>query len=389
MSDETPTATLPDLRSVDLGQLVEVLRSENARRYDVVVPATSLVMEADGNMTVAHRTEATIDESGVTPGGLEFLTVTPTIVADEQLSERTGIPRQYYRRMKTSAPSLLAENVNHWLDEDKRSFYLRVLMGDDGTPGVLRAVLSDRFRAIDDLDVLMAALEGIRSIPGLDPADLSIAADRSARRMYLRVAAPHFTVEAPDLVAGYRDPKTGGSDGKGVISAGVVIRNSDVGQGAYQIAPRIFFRVCGNGMTRNIDAVRSIHIGGQHDEGLVDWSEETIRRQLAVIASKTTDAVARFLTTDYLRTVVDEIRGVSSGKELADPLEAVQEVTRKLKTTEDETKAILAAFMKGADFSPLGVAQAFTYVAQAATADRSAELEDVAWEAMSLAAALS
>lgn len=369
------------LRNGDLSSLLTLLQDENVRRHDLIVPASKLTMTMSGN--VAYVTdEPTIDETGVSPAG--WTTVEPTAVAHEQIGQAFEIPRPYYKRMAESATDLLSENVNHWLRDDRRSFFVRTLAGSDDTPGVMRALLSDRFRPMDDLDTLLAALEGVRQA-GVTTSDLHITADRSDRRMYVRIDAPNITIEAPDLTARYIDPRTGRTGAHyPVVSAGVVIRNSDVGQGAWSIAPRITFQVCTNGMTRTTEAQRKVHVGGRQDEGIVDWSDETMRRELAVITSKTTDAVSQFLTVDYLNSVAQELRGFQAVT-FADPMAKVAEVTKALNYSKDDAASILNAFVKGGDLTPFGIAQAITNVAQDLDADKAADMENDSWTAMALA----
>lgn len=370
------------LRNGSLGSLVDLLKDENVRRHDLVVPASQLAMTLTGNVGYNLSTE-TIDENGVTPAG--WYTVAPTTVAHEQIGQAFDIPRPYYKRMLDGSADLLSDNVNHWLRRDARSFFVRTLSASEDQPAVMRALLSDRFRPMDDLDTLLAALEGVRAA-GVSTSDLEITADRSERRMYVRIDAPGVNIEAPDLTDRYVDPRTGrrGSSFP-VVSAGVVIRNSDVGMGAWSIAPRITFLVCKNGMTRTTEAQRKVHVGGRHDEGVVDWSDETLRRELAVITSKTTDAVKTFLTVDYLEGVANELRGFKAVT-LADPLAAVAEVTKSLNYSKDDAESILQAFVKGGDLSPLGVAQAITNVAQDLDADKAADFENDSWAAMETAA---
>lgn len=366
------------LRNGSLGSLVDLLRDENVRRHDLVVPASQLTMTESGKVGI-FTSEPTFDEHGVTAAG--WNTVEPTTVAHEQIGSTFDIPRSYYKRMLDGSGDLLAENVNHWLRADERSFFVRTLTGTDGGQGVMRALLSDRFRPMDDLDTLLAALEGVRAA-GIDPSDLEISADRSDRRMYVRINAPGVTIEAPDLTDRYVDPRTGRT-GRSypIVSAGLVIRNSDVGQGAWAIAPRITFLVCTNGMTRTTETQRKVHVGGRQDEGVIDWSDETMRRELAVITSKTTDAVTQFLSVNYLQSVANELRGFGAVV-LADPLAAVREVTKGLNYSKDDAESILQAFVKGGDLSPLGIGQAITNVAQDLDADKASDMENDSFPAM-------
>lgn len=382
-----------ELRNASLLELVELLRAESARRLDVIVPAARIGMGGDGIVMFSHDIEAEITDAGVNPAHRETVQLSLTDVAAEQLGDKLEIPRKYWQKCDTpDHRELLARNVNHWLRSDPRSLYLRCLAAgpEDEAHGLLRAVLSDRFRPMDDIDVVMSALSGIRAA-GIDPGQLHISADRSARRMYVRVDAPTIGIEAPDIAGRYTDPRTGrtGHDYP-VVSAGLVIRNSDVGQGAFTITPRITFLVCTNGMTRTSESQRQVHVGGQRSEGVIDWSDETMRRELAVIESKTTDAVRTFLTVDYLNSVVDELRGFARTPLGIDAIDKIRTVTKQLRYSEDESQLILGAFVNAGDPSALGLAQAFTWAAQESTisADRASEIEDDAWTAMAAVARL-
>lgn len=90
---------------------------------------------------------------------------------------------------------------------DPRSFLVRCFRPDDeGSEGVARAFLSDRYRPVDNLDVLTAALEGVKATG----VNIEVAGcDLTDRRMYVRITAPEVQALAPTLLAGYRSPFSG------------------------------------------------------------------------------------------------------------------------------------------------------------------------------------
>jgi hypothetical protein len=78
-----------------------------------------------------------------------------------------------------------AANVNAWLDGDDRKFLLRCLRPASGDgPGAARAFLSDGYKIIDNLDVLLAVLDGVRQASAPVQVD---GCDLTERRMYVRV----------------------------------------------------------------------------------------------------------------------------------------------------------------------------------------------------------
>ena len=78
-------------------------------------------------------------------------------IAHQQIAARLGIPYRYYQKMQVEQPALLDENVNTWLHEAPERRMIRVL------DGKVRAVLSDRYRRLDNLELCAAVLPTINS----------------------------------------------------------------------------------------------------------------------------------------------------------------------------------------------------------------------------------
>jgi len=121
--------------------------------------------------------------------------------------------------------------------------------------------------------------------------------DLTERRLYARVVAPQIRAYAPALLAGYRSPFGGevyipgrsrtpeqaraaaAREGRGyepgtepVLFAGFVITNSEVGDGAWSITPRIVAEICGNGLQITADIARAVHLGAKHEDGVVRYT---------------------------------------------------------------------------------------------------------------------
>ena len=131
------------------------------------------------------------------------------------------------------ATALLDHNVNEWLArQDDRRYLVRGLVGDYGT-GLLRALLSGNYEIADNLDVLLAMLDGLKET-GVNAVPTQC--DLSARRMYVTVTSPEIAVLAPGLLRNYVSPFTGdrGIDNP-LVFAGFVLSNSETGDGAWTI----------------------------------------------------------------------------------------------------------------------------------------------------------
>jgi hypothetical protein len=73
------------------------------------------------------------------------------------------------------------------IEPDRRNFLVRLFQADSDNFGVARAVLSDSYKVIDNMDALMATLDGIREA-GTDIEFDGL--DLSERRLHARVVAP-------------------------------------------------------------------------------------------------------------------------------------------------------------------------------------------------------
>lgn len=413
-------------RNATLADLAGMLKDQHARKVDVVAPATAI--RSKNGVWVVSGTEPVLTDAGVDTGDGRY---TPTTVADEGLAAKLNVPVGYLRRMRAERPDLYDATINGWLHgagtwsrftddyrqagirrridgepgPDSRSFLVRCFRGQDGT-GVARAFLSDRYRIVDNLDVLTAALDGVREAG----ADVTVdGCDLTDRRMMVRVVAPGIAAYAPDLLAGYRSPFGGQDVGRGwtpervaaasrgegqaiaagsepVVFAGFVISNSETGGGAFTITPRLVVKVCNNGLTVTADALRSVHLGGRQDDGLVRWSEDTQRKSLELVTAQARDAVATFLDVDYVRGKVSEI-AERAGREVEQPEATVRSVAKALRFDQDTADGILAHFIKGGQTTAGGVMQAVTsYARTVEDGDAAADLEDAALDALTLAA---
>jgi hypothetical protein len=382
MTTSDVSASPMGTRNATLADLAGLLRDQQARKVDVVAPAAAI--RATGGRLVVDESAPLLGPDGVTMTSGAY---TPTDVCDQGIADKLGIPGGYLRRLRAEKPCLYDANVNGWLEGDERKFLLRCLRPGTGEgPGVMRAFLSDGYKIIDNLDVLLAALDGVRN-SGF-PVEID-GCDLTERRMYVRVVCEKVRVMAPALLSGYRSPFTGASGAENpVVFAGFVLTNSETGCGAFSLTPRLVVQVCRNGMTITRDAMRAVHLGERLDEGVVAWSGNTKDKTLDLITAKTTDAVATFLDPAYTERAVRAIEK-DAGHPVADPQEAVRTVSQRLRFTDPQQNDILAHFIRGGDVTAGGVMHAVTAAAQTqADADTAHEMESMALRALEIAASL-
>ncbi len=399
-------------RNATLANMVEILRAQRARSLDVVAPATAI--HACAGDLIVSGTVRHLSNDGVTSAAGTYR---PTRVCDEGIADKLGISLPYLHKLREQRPDLWDANVNGWLHGDDlagvppdgRKFLVRLFQADGDNLGVARALLSDSYKRIDNLDALMATLDGIRQA-GVDVEFDGL--DLTERRLYARVVAPQVRAWAPQLLAGYRSPFGGATYAPGrarspeqarqaaageqhgfyrpgtepVLFAGFVIANSEVGEGAWSITPRIVALVCGNGMQITADIARAVHLGARHDEGIIRFTADTMDKELALITARARDAVATFLSHDYLQAKVAELER-TAGVPVSHPEETVRQVAKAARFSDELADQILAHFIRGGQLTAGGVMQAVTSVAQTLDdADTAADLEAQAIKVMDLAA---
>lgn len=324
-----------------LEQLVQTLEEQDKIKKDYLAPTDDLHF-VDGNLVMLHAGQQ--------------VTFAPSTVFHGQVSEKLGIPKGYYDRMKDKALHLLDDNVNHWLRSEGKNMLVRTFVREDGSNDA-RAFLSDRYNMIDNFDCLFQTLEAIKE-SGLS-VDIK-GAELSETRMYLHVTCPQIEVEATEMLKLYR--KTIGV-GSGIIS-GFVLQNSEIGYGSFQIAARAVVLCCDNGMVLNKDIMRRVHLGGKLDELDFHKNSDVKNANRKLVKEQVKHAVKRFLSKDYLQNLVNTYTELGS-KEIAAPINAVVEVIAKEYAFDQEVKkSLLDHFIRGGDTRRIGIVNSLTEVAQ-------------------------
>lgn len=373
-------------RNATLADMLALLNLQEEAKHDGVVPAQA-IRSVGGTLVVAGMGD---DGPAGEPGLFQ-----PTAILDGHLADKLGVPVKYLRRLRDERIDLYDANVNGWLqgnadsvppiDPDTRKFLLRTFRDTDGGVGVARALVSDRYGVIDNLDMATAIFQGIRDT-GIDVAPP--VCDLTETRMTIKIEAPEVQALAPTLLRGYRSPYSGQTgDENPTVFAGLLVTNSETGGGAYTIVPRLVVQICRNGMVMRKDAIREVHLGGQLSEGVVRWSGATHQQNLDLVAAKTRDAVATFLDVDYMTLVLDRLEEKAERK-IDDPAKAVELVGTQLRYTEEQRNGILNAFIDGGQRTAGGVLHAITaYAQQVEDPDAAFDLENTALAAFDLVAA--
>jgi hypothetical protein len=326
---------------IELAQ--EVTRQQESKR-DYVATDNGWHMDLYGDSPVTVKAAiGSQGQYGISP------------IAHGQVSTRLGIPKAYYDTMLSQAPGLLRDNVNHWLGKSNKKRMLRTL------DGKLRAVLSDRYRALDNSDCLEAIL------PVFNDERLEIrACDVTERRMYVQALSPRLK----------GDVKVGDA-----VQGGITIGNSEVGLGRLDVSLFVMRLVCLNGMVTQ-SSFRQVHVGRSTAKGmdLTDaqefFSDSTRRLDDAAFFKKMQDVVRGILSEDHFGAMLETLQGAAERKIEGDPVKSVEVLANRLALTEGEQGGVLRHLIEGGDLSAWGLANAVTRLAHdAEDFDRNVELQ--------------
>lgn len=272
-----------------------------------------------------------------------------------QLGSYCDIPKKYYDKM-ISHPDLLSKNVSHWLLNSNDKRMVRTLDGQ------VRAILSDKYRRLDNYDLAQNIL------PMLNDANATIeSCDITESKIYIKAITHKVQAEI----------KKGD-----VVSAGLIISNSETGHGSLSIKPLVYRLVCSNGAIANDYSMRKYHAGKATDMMQIEFSNETLKAEDKAFWLTVRDLVKFTLNETTFDKIVQTMRE-STEKPIQEPSKAIELVTKKYAMSEFESGGVLENLIKGGDLSSWGLGNAVTRMAQDVNSyDRSTELEAIGFEIM-------
>lgn len=328
-----------------LQELAAELERQTTNRRDYIAPQGKVeaIVQADD----AGQVDVVLDGINGEPMPL-------TNYAHGQMSDHLGIPRRYYERMRAEQPGLLAANINTWLKADPDN--KRMIRTLDGA---VRAVLSPKYRPLDNFDLANAVL------PKLIEKRVDImSAELTETRMYIKGILPDLSDELPEGVSFGGHQRIGGD--RGHLVAAIVISNSEIGAGTLRVEPSVFTTYCTNLMIRAQASMKKYHVGRafEADANLEVFRDETRRMDDAAFWMKVTDVTVAAFDERMFRAGIDEIRRAAGQPIKSDDLPSVVDVTvKKLGLPEATGKSILKHLAAGGDLTQWGLSSAITRVA--------------------------
>ena len=353
---------------MNLNNLVEQLKNQAAQKFDVVVPSKNLDWRNNQLVINTDIFNPTIDailakNNIVREAHKSNNTFDLTDTFRHQIAEKLGIPYAYFDRMWVEAPDLLEENIRWWLMCADKNYLVRSFLTSNG--GLARAFLSDGFKIIDHIDVLMTALNGIQQSGAKVNIEECTLSEKSMR---IKVVDPtHHDNEELKRQLTVMENAGANIDGKGYAS-GFIIGNSETGEGRFYISPLVYTFACRNfHIFRSMEMSR-VHLGSKQVEGVIEWSQETMNKEMALIQSQVKDAVHTFLAPEFLGRMVGTMLKAQMTP-IKQPTTDVPSILKNYNLSEKTSEDILNHFIQGGNITVMGLSEAVTRYANTACDD--------------------
>lgn len=339
-----------------LVSLAEELERQVGLKKDMVLTSSLMRHVTDPS----HETRLVIDE------GKDDVSYDVTPLARHQLAEKLRIPFAYFERMREEQPELLDRNVNAWLWKDAERRMIRTLGGK------VRAILSERYRRLDNFDLAESVLPVLQGLPDARFESVEL----TDTRMYLKCVTPRLTFEvAPG----------------DIVQAGVVVTNSEVGLGTLSVQPLLYRLLCRNGLIATDRAMRKTHVGralGNDEEALTVFRDDTLQADDKAFFLKVRDVVQAAVSEVAFLQTAQKFQRTLQIPLIGDPVKTVEVLAQRYALNESERSGVLRHLITEGNLSAYGLVNAVTHFSQDLDDyDRATEFESLGGRLIDLSSA--
>ena len=315
-----------------------------ATKRDMIVPTGLMHHETAGDGTTSIHIE--------TPDGPRAFRTTELF--RRQVADKLKIPFAYFERMRTEQATLLDRNVDTWLHHEPELRMIRTLDGQ------ARAFLSDRYRRLDNYDLCDHVLPMLLELPDARFESTEL----TPTRLYLKIVTPRVQVEIQP---------------GDIVQAGVVISNSEVGQGTLSVQPLVYRLICRNGLIAADRAMRKTHVGRLSDaspEEVTVFKDDTLQAEDKAFFLKVRDVVEAAVSEATFHQIAEKMRRTIGIRLKGDPVRTIERVSTRYLLNETERSGVLRHLIEGGDLSAYGLINAVTHFAEEVDDyDRATEFE--------------
>jgi hypothetical protein len=221
-------------------------------------------------------------------------------------------------------------------------------------------ILSERYRRLDNYDLAESVLPVLQQLPDVRFESVEL----TETRMYLKCVTPRlqFEIQPGDIV-----------------QAGLVVSNSEVGQGTLSVQPLLYRLICRNGMIASDHSLRKTHVGrsvAHDDEGITVFKDDTLAADDKAFFLKVRDVVQATVSEVNFRQVAQRMQKTLHIPLRGDPVKTVEVLAQRYALNDGERAGVLRHLIAEGDLSGYGLVNAVTHYSQEVEDyDRATEFE--------------
>lgn len=333
-------------KCVSLDAFYKTLKTQSENKVDVVKPESAIRLKSS---------TALVDGTILTKSGLDDLRFFSGIPSSMiSFLEERGYEDDLTRFVNAE----LTRREQEWENKGKgsREFRVRTRHDDTGNP-VARAIVSERYGVIDNLEAMEMIIDALPSNDALKDA-LASHAFNDGDDMYGNILIPDNMKSEPDSDYG----------------VGIAFRNSEIRNATFKVSPFLFRAICLNGMIWGRQ-VSDINVNQRH-MGKIDRAElsKQVRTAIAVALSQGNDLLT--------------LLGHSKQVEVKNPEQVIAYLARDKKMTIAQGKLWHKGYLESLqerngdlhDRTAFGIVNGLTRSAQDYTGSTREQMETIATE---------
>ena len=331
-------------KCVSLESFYSTLKAQDANKVDVVKAESAIRLKDSSTL---------LDGTPLTKSGMNSLRLFTDIPSSKiSFMEERG----YNDELVKFVNDELNRREQDWSNKgkDSREFRVRTRHDDDGNP-VARAIVSERYGVIDNLEAMEMIIDALPSKDAIKDA-----------------LASHLHNDGDDMFGNLLLPDNIKSEPDSDYGVGIAFRNSEVRNSTFKVSPFLFRAICLNGMIWGRQD-SSIKVNQRH-MGNIDKQElrEEVRRAIVVALSQGNDLLA--------------LLGHSKHVEVKNPEQVIAQLSRDNKMTIAQGKLWHKGYLESLqeasghshDRTAFGIVNGLTRSAQQYTGSTREQMETIA-----------
>jgi len=331
-------------KCVSLESFYSTLKAQDANKVDVVKPESAIRLKDASTL---------LDGTPLTKSGMNSLRLF-TDIPSSMISFMDE--RGYSDELVKFVNDELNRREQDWSNKgkDSREFRVRTRHDDDGNT-VARAIVSERYGVIDNLEAMEMIIDALPTKDALKDA-----------------LASHLHNDGDDMFGNLLLPDNIKSEPDSDYGVGIAFRNSEVRNSTFKVSPFLFRAICLNGMIWGRQD-SSIKVNQRH-MGNIDKQElrQEVRRAIVVALSQGNDLLT--------------LLGHSKHVEVKNPEQVIAQLSRDNKMTISQGKLWHKGYLESLqeasghshDRTAFGIVNGLTRSAQQYTGSTREQMETIA-----------